>query len=100
MPTSNSTHRYNYFTHCQQYANAVASIHRYKQLKDSMMSLVGELTPSSGEGFAKLIHELKSLRGVSEHAIEFYIAQEISENFITAAFAKSIHDKAATGGAA
>jgi hypothetical protein len=95
MPVSNSTHRYNYFTHCQQYANAVASIHRYKQLKDSMMSLVGELTPSSGEGFAKLIHELKSLRGVSEHAIEFYIAQQLSDDVISKAFAKSL-----TGGAA
>lgn len=73
MPVSGTTNRSNYFTHCQQYANAVASIHRYKQLKDSMNSLLGELTPSSAAAFEKLKYELQSLRNVSEWNIHYYI---------------------------
>lgn len=100
MPVSGSTNRSNYFTHCQQYANAVASIHRYKQLKDSMNSLLGELTPSSAAAFEKLIHELKSLRGVSEWNIHHYICQQTGDDVISKAFVKSLNEKAATGGAA
>jgi hypothetical protein len=100
MPPSNSTYRNNYFTHCQQYANAIASIYRYKQLKSSMNSLLGEMTPSSLQAFEKLVYELKSLRGVSENAIEFYIAQQVSDDVISKAFAKSLNEKAVTGGAA
>ena len=100
MPASNSTHRYNYFTHCQQYANAVASIHRYKQLKESMNTLLGDMIPTSVEAFEKLVYEFKSLRGVSEHAIEFYIAQQLGDDVISKAFAKSLNEKAVTGGVA
>jgi hypothetical protein len=100
MPASSSTHRNNYFTHCQQYANAIASIHRYKQLKESMNTLRGDMIPTSVEAFEKLVYEFKSLRGVSEHAIEFYIAQQLGDDVISKAFAKSLNEKAVTGGAA
>jgi hypothetical protein len=60
-----------------------------------MNSLLGEMTPSSLQAFEKLVYELKSLRGVSENAIEFYIAQQVSDDVISKAFAKSL-----TGGAA
>jgi hypothetical protein len=108
MPVSGSTNRSNYFTHCQQYANAIASIHRYKQLRSSMNSLLGELTPSSVQALDKLIHELNSLRGVSEWNIHHYICQQTGDDVISKAFSMDIDRKkaereaaaAATGGAA
>jgi hypothetical protein len=108
MSASSSTDRSNYITHCQQYANAIASIHRYRLLKDSMNSLLGELTPSSLEAFEKLRYELQSLRSVSERYIDYYITRHIGDAVISRAFSMDIDRKkaereaaaAATGGAA